>query len=681
MPVQVRSPRPLFTKADAIFSVGAICYWLALLAVFVFGYIAHALGFFATSNDGLEAGDKIAFLVLTAAVLITALVLFSSRLRGLQAWVTSPACQWICITMFLWATIATPTHVSNPLVGFTGFGVSVSLAMILALPVTLLVLARHPLFSWIDRQATGALSLAGLGLSLLVCFIYLPDLIQPIWGLHEPSHASYFLNELLGPITGSYPLVDYVAQYTNLLGFFFAGLGIIPFVLRYPLIVAPLFVSSLAIATIALAVASIARLLPRGKRWLSVVLIVPLALVGSQAASSPVDTIAFHFAILPGRLLFPVLLGFVLTQLRFRITSVLAMIILGAYVGMATLNNFESGLATGASVLLVLFLIGKNGSQWIKRLLAFFVGISLPFALYAGIFALQGTPIHPSWYFLFGASFSKGFAALPTPLIGFHLVIFPFALCIFFVTMFFCCRQSGRLRECLQSSDDNISIQATANLLALFYASFILIMSPYFLARSSLWGQLQSFFLPFAVCVAACFVHWLRTDVSFEREAFLPIGAVPFLTVALSSSLAISSIILHPDLLAEIQRIFPTSIFITAFNGLPGPSSTKIDEFRLSSINKKLFPPMGQIQVEGQIVLSDFPNMRNAEDRISPVRYVLPLNTFRDAFITAPAITSVFCSRVKPLLDMPTVEVLPSAQRVAILDLCSSEGASPTPIP
>jgi hypothetical protein len=148
---------------------------------------------------------------------------------------------------------------------------------------------------------------------LLLLFIYLPDLIQPIWGLHDPYHASFNLNEILGPITGDFPMVDFVSLYSNFFGLLYAALGVFAPISKFPLIFAPLFFSVFALLTIALAVASIMILLPKGQKWLAILLIVPLVLVGSQDLSSSRDTIMASFSNIPGRTFFPVLLGFLMT--------------------------------------------------------------------------------------------------------------------------------------------------------------------------------------------------------------------------------------------------------------------------------------------------------------------------------------------------------------------------------
>jgi hypothetical protein len=174
--------------------------------------------------------------------------------------------------------------------------------------------------------------------------VYVPDLIQPIWGLHDIYHASFNLNEILGPITGRFPLVDFLSMYSNFFELLYGALGAFGPISSYPLIFALLYLSAVSLLTIGLSVATIMILLPKGQKWLAVLLIIPLVLVGSQDLSSQWDTIMASFSNIPGRMFFPVLLGFLLTLSRFRLSAVIDMIVAGNIIGIAVLTTWNPEL-------------------------------------------------------------------------------------------------------------------------------------------------------------------------------------------------------------------------------------------------------------------------------------------------------------------------------------------------
>jgi hypothetical protein len=283
---------------------------------------------------------------------------------------------------------------------------------------------------------------------------------------------------------------------------------------------------------------------------------------------------------------------------------------------------------------------------------------------------IRGTPVDPYWFVAFAVVFSKGFMSIPAPLAGFHVVIFPFALTILSSTVQTYHHHGQRLRELLWSCNDHLlSIKVTSNLLALYYAAFTFIMAPYFLGRSSMWGQLQSFLLPFSICFSACLVHWFSTQRLNENSHTNLQAPYPLLVVALSASLSLAAITLHPNLLSELQRIFPRPYFYTAENGMPITASSLWEQFSLTKIDSKLFPAIDHLPSKKMTILSDFPNMRQAEVPRSSLRFVFPAPRF-DIF-AIPAARQMFCERLNPLLKSTSVAVIPEEKRAFLNQSCT----------
>jgi hypothetical protein len=209
-------------------------------------------------------------------------------------------------------------------------------------------------------------------------------------------------------------------------------------------------------------------------------------------------------------------------------------------------------------------------------------------------------------------------------------------------------------------------------LFALYFASLILLMAPYFLSRSSMWGQLQSFLFPFAMCSSACVAYWLNAESLDEDQASLSTASLPFLSVALSLALSLSSLALHPDPLSQLQRIFPPSVFDSAQNGLPLFAWHRAALFEFTKLYPRNFPPAAINPDQAAIVLADYPNIRQAENMDVAYKFWLPANSFE--YMDLPKVKAVICERVQPLLRDPSVTVVPSGKRASLESLCSASG-------
>jgi hypothetical protein len=213
-------------------------------------------------------------------------------------------------------------------------------------------------------------------------------------------------------------------------------------------------------------------------------------------------------------------------------------------------------------------------------------------------------------------------------------------------------------------------VQAASSLLALYYAMLIFAMAPYFLARSSMWGQLQSFLLPFSLCTAACLVYRVCSQNSEDFDVIKLRSAYPLLVVALSASLSFASITLHPDSLSEYQRIFARPYFHALENGVPITSSPLWSQFRLDKLDPQLFPSVNHLPQEPITVRSEFPNMRQVENPQISLKFTLPATRFD--FLELPAIRKKLCDRIQSLLTLESTSVVPSEKRDFLLRSCNN---------
>jgi hypothetical protein len=172
MPAQKLPLTSLFTKGDAIFTLGSLSYWMIHFFVFFFSYISPKLGITSLPKSYFEFGDKIAFIGLVATVIAVSSGFASPKL-GFSRWATNGALKLICLTIFLLSTIALPTHLTTPTTTFTGFGTSVALLVTLILPAMLIFVSNQQFLDWINRHSQSAISVAGTALAIVVAFIYL----------------------------------------------------------------------------------------------------------------------------------------------------------------------------------------------------------------------------------------------------------------------------------------------------------------------------------------------------------------------------------------------------------------------------------------------------------------------------------------------------------------------------
>jgi len=134
------------------------------------------------------------------------------------------------------------------------FGYSIKLAIVAMFATPLLL----SLFLHNNHKLNLALAVFTYIIAIL---IYLPSILRPPWGVIDRGHSIYVINEIVGPSTGNYPLVNFTAQYTSLLGyvfdFLFQHLGTIDQAIW--------FLTILATSTVVISIAPLVRAFPEQK--------------------------------------------------------------------------------------------------------------------------------------------------------------------------------------------------------------------------------------------------------------------------------------------------------------------------------------------------------------------------------------------------------------------------------
>jgi len=460
-----------------------------------------------------EVRDKLVWLV----------ALVSAGAIGLIFTIVSPSKRWAA-NRWRYALIAGPGIVA--VVGSAayedealGLGpVNVLLALAL---LPLLIRAFGPL-------SAGAMRFVWAGSAVAGILVYLPSLWQTPQGLYDPWHASHIIDEILGPTAGRLPLGQYVPQYGGLLG--------IPLAPFHSLVSHDVetwvtsYLSVLSIITIALLCLAAALMLPRGRSALGPLLVVPVLLMKPSGAGIPLPVgVEGFYSAIPERSLLPACVAVLMLLLVSRPRWRSGWLCVGAASGMAALSNVESGAPASLAVLLVLFAVRARRQQMVQWV----VGWLAVGATYALMLFVTGQPLVPRYWVAFALEFAGGFGALPMPAFGNYI----FILIVLVAGM---ASALPVLRRC--HSGRNCPTAAVGGL---YFSAWGMLTFPYYVARSSTWGQLQFFLISTSMTA----VWLLICGLSAARSA-RSLRAVPAVVLLMC---------------------LPAAIFVTAVIKVPSP--------------------------------------------------------------------------------------------------------------
>ena len=428
---------------------------------------------------------------------------------------------------------------------------------------------------------------------------YLPLLVQPIWGLMDPGHSMYSLNDLLAVVNGSIPLVTYSAQYTSLLGYplqiFSNSISS-----NFP-IVATFYLSLLTIICMGILIYISSKSKSLKLILISGLIIIPTVLT---SAAPPHDntSIASMFSALPLRMLPVLILPLALVGLAqdSKNRSNPYSLLLGFLIPGVALNNFEFGVpAVLISVFIFLTLIRTKESIFLL-----ISGMTLSFVL---IFILLGNekPSTEHWL-LFTKAFGSGFGAAPMPEFGLYI----FVMAVLAV---------GAIAGSKELISKSGRLDPRSSVIMAYFGLTGLGCFGYYIGRSMVPTQLQIFFLFCSPIVVVIFRQLIRElSSSNSRSSKNLIKLLPSLYIVIFCLL---SVLQAPSFSNQVSRIVPTAEDLDSKNWpLSAEMQSLQKDWRYSSEMLSVKAPI--LAMSGQYQGTQF-GAQSINPYSSPADYVL----------------------------------------------------------
>jgi hypothetical protein len=283
------------------------------------------------------------------------------------------------------------------------------------------------LMSWANRnrRVRQALILTTSSIGFLLTLTYMPYLVHKSSSVIDPYHSRFIIDELLAASAGSLPLVEYTAQYTNLLGYF-----IVPLARLYPkgaIGIVTTYVSVLQLLCVGIVFFTFKKFL--GFVWaiggLALLLCVTLAAPDNAPLT---NTVVGYWAVMPIRLFGPMIL-MVSVAVSLKRSPILIPPI-GVLSALVVLNNVEWGLPAALAAGLCIGLNSPEARVARQTFTSFAIWFGATVCLVFGLLIVGGG-VEPSrltsFIQIFGGS---GYFAVPSLGWGIHLIV---------VATFVCC--------------------------------------------------------------------------------------------------------------------------------------------------------------------------------------------------------------------------------------------------
>jgi hypothetical protein len=412
-------------------------------------------------------------------------------------------------------------------VSWSGFGVTPMLI------TCLLVIALSA--SWNRIHETTFKPYSAL-VAIAVLLIYVPAAVQPRWGLGNDYHASYILNELLGPGFGKLGGGDAAYQYINLLSLPIAPLLPILKALSIAYLssqFAALYLSALGIFALILMILLVRKVLPVKLRPMAPLLAIPLLMMNGTLVNLP--------SLLPTRLLAVLLAGVACVMIAPR-RSMRGVFILGCISGAVAVNNGEFGIPSAIAIFVTVLAVSVFRYSRFAVAIVFFAGtVSAVVAYVLLVSALNGSFSY-ELFAAFALSFAAGFGSIPMELFGPQVLVIGVmtAGCILGLTQFV---KDGEARR-----DADFARSITL----IYFGSAGLLSLGYFINRSQVHGQLEAFFT-FVVPIA-CAVAGMLSESFSDRPNRAPIS-FGVVSILIPLCLLPVGLLWAPDLGSSLNRI------------------------------------------------------------------------------------------------------------------------------
>jgi len=414
--------------------------------------------------------------------------------------------------------------------------------------VTLIALAIIPILSRVLTETSRPL-IWYIGIISILIFLvwYLPSLLQPPWGVIDFAHSSLVVNEILAQGAGVFPLGNFTAQYTSLLGWFIAPIiFFVDPVLSY--LVASIWLSLLSVLTISGVIFLGWKVLPERIRPLSVILTVPLILVKGTSPESPFGSITALFSAIPIRT-FPLVATGILLLLASRNSKFTFMATLGLASGLSAINNFEFGVPILISVVIVL-LVSTTPERLKFSLLGFSLGVLGSALLVVSLLQVAGQKFEIARWVAFVLGFQSGFGSIQMPVTGTYVIILMILGSGSITGLYWLIRN----RRTADRFNPEVARKFQAAILASFAGLTGLATFGYYVGRSVTSGQLQIFLLNAALVIVAILGLIEIPDLLNQKNVK---GVLSSILILLPPALAVAAIVQAPDPQQQWERVSP----------------------------------------------------------------------------------------------------------------------------
>ena len=421
----------------------------------------------------------------------------------------------------------------------------------------------YRIYEWKSLKIYWKIVIASSALaSTLLAF---PSFWQSASTVIDADHSEYVLNEIIAPVVGHWPYVDYIPQYQTFYGFLllpFSGGKSAAELSNLALI----SLTILCYLTIAIGIYLAWIALNRRSIWIATLIVVPftcltqfphrVGYLGSIAALLS----GLSIRILPGLLLIGLTLWVLARKPKIEKSFSLPFLIVGIAAGLVAWQSQDFGIAAVAAILSMVLFGGSltKALNWRKSIIVL-LGVLIGLGIYPIVGIVNGRHINLNYFMFFDRQFGSGFGAegIKTP----GPVLFILPLLIFLVVSHFMV-----LTQVRKSSNFNLAAWRSA-VLGGGMAVWSLLGFTYYLNRSYASGQMQVLFLPISISLAALIGHIYNEELNpswsvlgdsskFKNLLNLKNSTSRWsLGLALIITIPVASVLLSPNPAIELNRI------------------------------------------------------------------------------------------------------------------------------
>jgi len=524
----------------------------------------------------------------------------------------------ICVLATIYSRDYYPSTNDRSVLEFSGFGPKILITIIVLVSISFYFLRST------NREHCANLNFVKSKLIRFVevvffLTIYLPALLQPSNGLSSPENSLFAFNELLGPISGSFPFSDLIPQYSSVLGL---PLLLLQQDVNRQLIfwALPLYISALNIILIVLVSLLFHKIL--SKKCFPQSLIIVSGLLLARSSDSPGAYTIASFPSWVGRLFLPVCVALALifaidqqnqSHKKFLFAT------LGIISIFSAINNLEFGLSSFISlniVFIIFFMAKKN----IPKLSFFYIGVLIGILFHFCIYQQFDKSFRVDYYFLISREFGKnGFMNWPMPIFG-SFILFLAVIGSSLVYL---------LDAILDKSKDHISNLNLGIIAVGIYGGTWSIQTYLYYAARSVDGNLRVLLIPALICFIPAFKLAVGKLSFFQSFISDPLLVLPiFCTILLPFAMIIDA----PNPTENWRRVFDAEV------------EWSYDSILNLSISRALLE-MPEIEKESTGFMA---NNGNAISLVTGAKNLLATNSLADLQISAKVRLEV-CERLDRL--------------------------------